>query len=57
MADSTNKNDFFIGVDLGGTKILAGVFDASLSCLGRSKLTTKQERGAEEVTSFGARRT
>ena len=49
MAESTNKSDYFVGVDLGGTKILAGVFDAALNCLGRVKLSTKSERGVDEV--------
>jgi glucokinase len=55
MAESTNKSDYFVGVDLGGTKILAGVFDATLNCLGRVKLSTKSERGAEEVIGRIAR--
>jgi glucokinase len=55
VAESTNKNDFFVGVDLGGTKILAGVFDAGLNCLGRVKLSTKSERGADEVMGRIAR--
>jgi glucokinase len=55
MAETTNKTDYFVGVDLGGTKILAGVFDAALTCLGRSKLSTKSERGPEEVIERIAR--
>ncbi|MGA3182046.1 MAG: ROK family protein [Verrucomicrobiota bacterium] len=55
MAESTNKSDFFVGVDLGGTKILAAVFDAALNCLGRVKLSTKSERGADEVIGRIAR--
>ena len=46
MAD--NK-DYFIGVDLGGTKILAGVFDNSLDLIGTAKVSTKSERGVEAV--------
>jgi glucokinase len=49
------KGEFFVGVDLGGTKILAGVFDAQLTCLGRSKMSTKADRGAEEVIERIAR--
>ncbi|MGD1084269.1 MAG: ROK family protein [Verrucomicrobiota bacterium] len=55
MAESTSKGDYLIGVDLGGTKILAGVFDSGLTCLGRAKLSTKHERGAEEVIGRIAR--
>ena len=54
MADNA-KGDFFVGVDLGGTKILAGVFDEKLNCLGRNKLSTKPERGANEVIERIAR--
>ena len=45
----TNKSEYLVGVDFGGTKILAGVFDSSLTCLGRTKVSTKPERGQEEV--------
>src|SRR5580658_7396258 len=54
MADAS-KGDYFVGVDLGGTKILAGVFDSQLTCLGRSKMSTKPERGAQEVIDRIAR--
>jgi glucokinase len=55
MAESSAKSDFFVGVDLGGTKILAGVFDSQLTCLGRNKMSTKPERGADEVIERIAR--
>ena len=55
MPESTPKSDYFVGVDLGGTKILAGVFDDKLSCLGRTKMSTKSERGPEEVMDRIAR--
>src|SRR4051812_339010 len=48
MADS-GKSDYVVGVDLGGTKILAGVFDNSLECIGLTKLSTKAQRGLEPV--------
>lgn len=47
MADG--KKEYVVGVDLGGTKILAGVFNAQLKCLAREKLTTKSERGSTAV--------
>ncbi len=46
MAEANLKPEYFVGVDLGGTKILAGVFDDKLACLGRAKMSTKSERGA-----------
>jgi len=55
MAETISKNDFFVGVDLGGTKILAGVFTPALKCIGKSKLTTKAERGPEAVLDRIAR--
>jgi glucokinase len=55
MAEANLKPEYFVGVDLGGTKILAGVFDEKLACLGRSKMSTKSERGAEEVVERIAR--
>jgi glucokinase len=48
MAEAT-KADHLVGVDLGGTKILAGVFTTSLKCVGRAKMSTKAERGPETV--------
>jgi glucokinase len=44
-----NSKEYLVGVDLGGTKILAGVFTTSLKCVGRSKMSTKAERGQESV--------
>jgi glucokinase len=49
MAETSNKSEYVVGVDLGGTKILAGVFDLQLTCRGRSKMSTKADRGPEEV--------
>jgi glucokinase len=49
MAEATTKAEYYVGVDLGGTKILTGVFDEKLTCLGRTKMSTKSERGAEGV--------
>ncbi len=55
MADNNGKPSCFVGVDMGGTKILAGVFDAQLNCLSRMKLSTKPERGTGEVIERVAR--
>ncbi|MEO8426297.1 MAG: ROK family protein [Verrucomicrobiota bacterium] len=55
MADTSTKQDYLIGVDLGGTKILAGVFNPQLKCLGRSKMSTKSERGPDPVINRIAR--
>jgi len=48
MSD-TNKESYVVGVDLGGTKILAGLFDNSLECVGTAKVSTKAQRGLETV--------
>ena len=55
MAESSGKQDYFVGVDLGGTKILAGVFDAQLKCISKIKMSTKPERGPEGVIERVAR--
>ena len=55
MAETKNPSECLIGVDLGGTKILAGVFDPQLQCLGRNKMSTKAERGADAVIERIAR--
>jgi len=45
----TKDPSYFIGVDLGGTKILTGVFNQQLDCVGWSKKRTKPENGPEFV--------
>src|SRR6187399_2647211 len=47
--------DYLIGVDLGGTKILAGVFDSKFDLKGTTKLSTKADRGVEAVIERIAR--
>ncbi len=49
MPEATSKSGFVIGVDLGGTKILAGAFDASLECIATAKVSTKAQRGPDAV--------
>jgi glucokinase len=49
MASNNDKSDYLVGVDLGGTKIYAGVFDSRLSLIGTAKLSTKSDRGPEAV--------
>ena len=55
MPESPTKPECLIGVDLGGTKILAGVFTSSLKCLGKAKISTKATRGPEAVIERVAR--
>ncbi|MBP9900561.1 MAG: ROK family protein [Verrucomicrobiota bacterium] len=54
MPENPSK-DYFVGVDLGGTKILAGVFNAKLELKGTTKLSTKADRGVDEVIERIAR--
>lgn len=54
MADNS-KTNYLIGVDLGGTKILAGVFTPSFECVATAKLSTKPQRGDKEVIERIAR--
>ena len=49
MPETSSKTEYVVGVDLGGTKILAGIFDNSLECIGTAKVSTKSQRGLEEV--------
>jgi glucokinase len=55
MTDSAGKGEFLVGVDLGGTKILAGIFTPSLKCVGTAKVSTKSERGPDAVIERVAR--
>lgn len=52
---SANNRELYIGVDLGGTKILAGAFDVQLNLLGSAKLSTKSARGPQAVITRIAR--
>ena len=54
MGDNPNK-EFFLGVDLGGTKILTGVFDSKFDLKGTTKLSTKASRGVNAVIERIAR--
>ena len=53
MADS--KTEHVVGVDLGGTKILSGVFSHSIELIGTAKVSTKSQRGVEKVVERIAR--
>jgi glucokinase len=54
MADNNGRN-YVVGVDLGGTKILAGIFDPKLQALGTTKFSTKAQRGPDAVLERVAR--
>lgn len=54
MAEN-GKATHLVGVDLGGTKILAGVFTTGFECHARIKISTKPERGPEGVIERIAR--
>lgn len=55
MPDAPPKSPLYVGVDLGGTKILAGVFTPQFKLVARSKLSTKGDRGPEAVIERVAR--
>ena len=55
MPEGSSKAEYLVGVDLGGTKILAGVFNTQLKCLGKVKTSTKPLRGPESVVERIAR--
>ena len=55
MPEPSTKAEYVVGVDLGGTKILAGVFKNSQECIGSAKLSTKSQRGVEPVIERVAR--
>jgi glucokinase len=55
MAESSSKQEYLLGVDLGGTKILAGVFTPQMKNLGKVKSSTKADRGPEAVIERIAR--
>jgi glucokinase len=55
MPEANSKAEYVVGVDLGGTKILSGIFKNPQECLGTAKLSTKSQRGVEAVIERVAR--
>jgi glucokinase len=55
MRTENSRRNKIIGVDFGGTKIMAGVFDEKLECLGVTKVSTKAARGTAAVVERIAR--
>ena len=55
MGGENSRKSKIIGVDLGGTKIMAGVFDEKIESLGITKISTKADRGAAAVVDRIAR--
>jgi len=49
MPEASSKREYLVGVDLGGTKILAGVFTPQFKTLGKTKSSTKADRGPDAV--------
>lgn len=43
------RGEYVVGVDFGGTKIYAGVFNAAVECVGTARVSTKAQRGTEPV--------
>ena len=55
MIETAHQEPYVVGVDFGGTKIMAGVFNSSLECVGLSKISTKAQRGPDAVIERIAR--
>ena len=55
MPSAPADASYYVGVDFGGTKIYAGVFNDALHCVGTSRISTKASRGAEGVIERLAR--
>lgn len=55
MPEGANKAEYYVGVDLGGTKIYAGVFNHTLEIVGTARISTKAQRGAPAVIDRIAR--
>lgn len=55
MSTQDIQKSYYVGVDLGGSKILAGLFDTNLNLIETNKIKTKPERGFEGVVERIAR--
>src|SRR5437763_14689283 len=49
MPEPSSKSEHAVGVDLGGTKIYAGVFNSAMECIGTARVSTKAQRGPDAV--------
>ncbi len=49
MCETNQNKEYYVGVDLGGTKILSGVFNDKYECIGSTKISTKSYRGVDAV--------
>ncbi|MCI0748249.1 MAG: ROK family protein [Verrucomicrobia subdivision 3 bacterium] len=47
--------NYVVGADVGGTKIYAGVFNSAMECVGTARVSTKAQRGPDEVIERIAR--
>lgn len=54
-AASSTDADYYVGVEVGATVIRAGLFSRTLRLVGKTKLSTKAERGSEAVIGRIAR--
>jgi len=54
MSEKT-KDRYYVGVDLGGTNVTAGVLDAKGKIVGREKTKTKADKGEDDVMERIAR--
>jgi glucokinase len=43
------RKDYLVGVDIGGSKIMAGLFTNDLKCLESVKISTNAQRGSDDV--------
>ncbi len=55
MPEANGSAEYLVGVDLGGTKIQAGIYDPRLNLIGTTKISTKSDRGTEAVLDRVAR--
>jgi glucokinase len=55
MPEPSSKTEFHVGVDFGGTKIYAGVFNHAMECIGTARISTKAGRGVDSVIDRIAR--
>ena len=55
FTDILSSNDYVVGVDMGGTKILASVVNAAGRIVSRSKIATKADKDPHEVIDRIAR--
>jgi glucokinase len=55
LASECSQAEYVVGVDFGGTKIMAGIYNRNMECIAYARIRTKGQKGPDEVLGRIAR--